>query len=97
MRVLWYWLARIGIFLAIAGLLWFVVRWQDLVSLIAAFVLAWLVSYLALPTLRRDAATQMDGWMTRSERSIREADAEEDAEIGGAFGPVSDRETHGEH
>jgi hypothetical protein len=82
MRVLAYWAARLGIFLAIAAVLWWVVRWQDLVSLIFAFVLGWLVSYLALPGLRRDAAGQMDGWMTRSEKGIREADAEEDAEIG---------------
>jgi len=82
MRVLTYWLARLGILAAIAAFLWWVVKWQDLISLIAAFVLGWLVSYLLLPHMRRDAAAQMDAWMTRSERSIREADAEEDAEIG---------------
>ena len=82
MKVAVYWAARLGIFLAIAAFLWWVVKWQDLVSLIFAFILGWLVSYLLLPHLRRDAAAQMDGWMTRSEKSIREADAEEDAEIG---------------
>jgi hypothetical protein len=82
MRVLTYWLARLGIFAAIAAFLWFVVKWQDLVSLIFAIILGWLVSYLLLPHMRRDAVAQMDGWMARSERSIREADAEEDAEIG---------------
>ncbi|MGC4176092.1 DUF4229 domain-containing protein [Demequina sp.] len=82
MRVLTYWLARLGIWAAIAALLWWVVKWQDLISLIASFVLAWLVSYLALPGMRRQAAAQMDGWMTRSEKHIHEADAEEDAEIG---------------
>lgn len=81
MRVLSYWLARLGIFAVIAAFLWWVVKWQDVISLIASFVLGWLVSYLLLPHLRRDAAAQMDGWMTRSERGIREADAEEDAEI----------------
>ncbi len=55
-----------------------------------AFVLGWLVSYLLLPRMRRDAAAQMDGWMTRSEKSIREADAEEDAEIHGAFSAGSE-------
>lgn len=82
MRVLTYWLARLGIFAAIAAFLWYVVKWQDLVSLIFAVVLGWLVSYLLLPHMRRDAAAQMDGWMNRSEESIRRADAEEDQEIG---------------
>ena len=82
MRVLVYWLARLGIFLAVAGFLWYVVKWQDLISFITSFVLAWLISYLLLPNLRRDASAQMEGWMTRSEKAIRDADAEEDAEIG---------------
>jgi len=81
MRVLVYWLARLAIFVVIAAVLWWVVKWQDLLSFVAAFVLAWLVSYLVLPRLRADAAVQMDGWITRGERGIREADAEEDAEL----------------
>ena len=82
MKVVTYWLARLGIFAAIAAFLWYVVKWQDLISLISAVILGWLVSYLLLPHMRRDAAAQMDGWMTRSEESIRQADAEEDEEIG---------------
>jgi hypothetical protein len=81
MRVLVYWLARLGIVVAVAAVLWFVLQWQDLIAFMAAFVVAWLVSYLVLPGLRRDAAEQMDGWIRRSERGIREADAEEDAEL----------------
>ena len=92
MRVVTYWAARLGIFLAIAGFLWWVVKWQDLISLVAAFILGWLVSYLLLPGLRKSATLQMDGWMTRSEKSIRVADAEEDAEIGGAFTSPSERD-----
>ena len=91
MRVVTYWAARLGIFLAIGAFLWWVVKWQDIVSVIAAFILGWLVSYLVLPGLRKSATIQMDGWMTRSEKSIREADAEEDAEIHGAFTPRSER------
>lgn len=82
MRVVTYWLARLGIFAAIAAFLWWVVKWQDLISLLFAVILGWLVSYLLLPHMRRDAASQMDGWMTRSEKAIRDADDEEDAEIG---------------
>ena len=82
MKVVTYWLARLGIFAVIAAFLWWVVKWQDLVSFLFAVILGWLVSYLLLPHMRRNAAAQMDGWMTRSEKSIRDADAEEDAEIG---------------
>ena len=85
MSVVTYWAARLGIFLGIAAFLWWVVKWQDIISVIAAFLLGWLVSYLLLPGMRRAASAQMDGWMTRSEKGIRAADAEEDAEIGGAF------------
>ena len=92
MRVVTYWAARLAIFLAIAAFLWWVVKWQDIVSVIAAFILGWLVSYLVLPGLRKSASVQMDGWMTRSEKSIRKADAEEDAEIGGAFTTTSERD-----
>lgn len=82
MKVLAYWLARLAIFAAVASVLWFVLRWQDLISFIAAFVVAWLIAYLALPRLRADAMAQMDGWMSRSGNNRRAADAEEDAEIG---------------
>ena len=96
MRVVTYWAARLGIFLAIGAFLWWVVKWQDIVSVIAAFILGWLVSYLVLPGFRKSATLQMDGWMTRSEKSIREADAEEDAEIGGAFTTPSERDANRE-
>ena len=46
--------------------------------------------------MKRDASAQMDGWMTRSEKGIREADAEEDAEIGGAFTSRSEGDAHRE-
>ena len=87
MRVLAYWGARTGIFLAVLGVLW-LVGWQDVLAFVAAFIVAWLVSYLALPRLKVGAAAQMDGWITRSERGIKAAEAEEDAEIeGGAPRP----------
>ena len=83
MKVFIYWLARLGVFLAVAGFLWFVVNWQDIISVIASFIIAWLLSYLLLPGLRRSAAAQMDGWISRSQRGLDAADAEEDAEIDG--------------
>ncbi len=80
MRVLAYWGARTGIFVVVLGILW-LVGWRDVIAFIAAFIVAWLVSYLALPRLKVAAAAQMDGWITRSERGIKAADQEEDAEL----------------
>lgn len=83
MKVILYWLARLGVFLLCAGFLWFVVGWQDIISVIAAFILGWLLSYLLLPGMRRSAAAQMDHWISRSQRGLDAAAAEEDAEIEG--------------
>ncbi|WP_062380764.1 DUF4229 domain-containing protein [Demequina pelophila] len=80
MSVLTYWAARTGVFLAMFAILW-LVGWRDLLAFFAAFMLGWLVSYLAFPGLRVRANEQMAGWITRSEKGIREADAEEDAEL----------------
>ncbi|WP_297081659.1 DUF4229 domain-containing protein [uncultured Demequina sp.] len=81
MKVIAYWAARTAIFLAVVAVLW-LVGWFDIIAVIAAVVLAWLISYLALPGMRRAAQEQMAGVIDRSQRSIREADAEEDQEIG---------------
>jgi len=81
MKVLAYWAARTAIFFAVVAVLW-LVGWFDIIAVIAAVVLAWLISYLALPGMRRAAQEQMAGAIDRSQRSIREADAEEDQEIG---------------
>lgn len=87
MSVVVYWAARTGIFLAVLGVLW-AVGWRDVIAFVAAFVVAWLISYLALPTLRVRANAQMDGWISRSEKGIRDAAAEEDAEIGAEQAPT---------
>lgn len=81
MKILAYWAARTGIFLAVVAVLW-LVGWFDIIAVIAAFVLAWLISYLVLPRLRREAQEQMAAMLDRSGQSRREADAQEDAEIG---------------
>lgn len=91
MSVVAYWGARTGIFLVVLGVLW-AVNWRDVIAFFAAFIVAWLLSYIALPGLRRRAAVQMDGWINRSEKGLRELDAEEDSEIGadGASDPSPD-------
>lgn len=80
MSVFTYWAARTGFFLAILGVLWWV-GWWDLFAFVAALILAWMVSYLALPGMRARAAAQMDTWIHRSEKSERDANAQEDAEV----------------
>lgn len=82
MKVLLYWLARTGIFVACVVALW-LIGWFDLIAIFAAFVLAWLISYLALPGMRRAAQLQMDQALDRSRKSIRASHAEEDAELDG--------------
>lgn len=82
MKVVLYWLARTGIFVVVLAVLW-LVNWFDLVAIFAAFVLAWLISYLLLPGMRRDAQLQMDAILDRSHRKIQASHAEEDAELDG--------------
>ena len=83
MKVVLYWLARTGIFGATLFVLW-LIGWFDVIAVFAAFVLAWLISYLVLPGMRRAAQLQMDQALDRSRKSIREAHAEEDAELDGS-------------
>lgn len=80
MKVLAYWSARTAIFLAVLAGLW-LIGWFDVFAAIAAFVLAWLISYLTLPGLRLAAQLQMAHLIDRSETGIRAAHDEEDAEI----------------
>lgn len=82
MKVVLYWLARTGIFVACLLAL-ALIGWFDVIAVFAAFVLAWLISYLALPGMRRAAQLQMDRALDRSRKGIRESHAEEDAELDG--------------
>jgi pheromone shutdown protein TraB len=80
MNVVLYWLARLGLFaLVVAALA--VVGWFDVISVIASFVVAWLLSYIALGTMRAKAAVQMDGWLATSRERRHVDDAVEDAEL----------------
>ncbi|WP_062200556.1 DUF4229 domain-containing protein [Demequina salsinemoris] len=88
MKVLSYWAARTGIFLAVVAVLW-LLDVLDIVTLVMAVVIAWVIGYVALPRMRSSAQTQMDGWVSRSEKGLRDLDAEEDAEADTA--PESDR------
>ncbi|WP_084077359.1 DUF4229 domain-containing protein [Demequina sp. NBRC 110057] len=82
MKILAYWGARTGIFLAVFGVL-YLVGWFDVLALIAAFIIAWLISYLVLPGMRYEAGKQMEGVIDRSQKGLRSLDAEEDAESEG--------------
>lgn len=79
MNVTAYWAARTGIFIAVLLILWGV-GWIDVLSVIAAFIVAWLISYLVLPKMRERAKVQMDGWVTRSHARQHSEDSVEDAE-----------------
>ncbi len=80
MKVVWYSLARIGVFAATLLALW-LIGWFDIIAIFAAFVLAWLISYLALHRLRQAALAQMASMLNRSKSGIRDLNAEEDAEL----------------
>ncbi|MFV0287032.1 MAG: DUF4229 domain-containing protein [Demequina sp.] len=79
MKILAYWGARTGIFLAVLGVL-YLVGWFDVIAFIAALIVAWLISYLVLPGMRYEAGKQMEGVIDRSQKGLRSLDAEEDAE-----------------
>ncbi|WP_061961051.1 DUF4229 domain-containing protein [Demequina flava] len=81
MKILAYWAARTGIFFAVVLLL-ALVGWFDIISIIASFIIAWMLSYLFLDGMRRAAGYQMEGVIDRSQKGIRNLDDEEDAEIG---------------
>lgn len=80
MKVVWYSLARLGLFAAILFILW-LVGWFDLIAVIASLVLAWLVGYLLLPGLRQAAVEQIGRGLESSKRGIKQLNAEEDAEL----------------
>ena len=82
MQVLTYWLMRTATFLGVYAVLW-ALKWFDIWAVLIAFIVGWAVSYVAFPTMRRRAAVQMDGWITRSRRGNVSDDAVEDAEAGG--------------
>lgn len=82
MNVLAYWGARTGIFVAVLIVLWSV-GWRDILSVIAAFIVGWLISYLVLPHMRQRANAQMEGWVNRSHARQHSEDSVEDAEAEG--------------
>ncbi|NTV38443.1 MAG: DUF4229 domain-containing protein [Demequinaceae bacterium] len=83
MQVLAYWLMRTAMFLGVYAALW-ALKWFDIWAVLIAFIVGWAVSYVAFPGMRRRAAVQMDGWITRSRRGNVSDDAVEDAETDSA-------------
>ena len=79
MHVLLYWLVRSAIFLLVFAGLW-ALGWFDIFAVLFAVIPAWILSYIAFPGLRRRAAQQMDGWITRSRSGIDADAGVEDAE-----------------
>jgi hypothetical protein len=79
MKVLAYWAARMGLFFGLVAIL-ALVGWWDVISVVAAFLMAWLLSYIVLPGMRRTASVQLDGWIGRFQARHHVDDADEDAE-----------------
>jgi len=92
MQVVWYWVMRTALFLAVYAALW-ALKWFDIWAVVVAFVLAWMLSYIAFPRMRVRAQEQMDGWITRSNRGVTADAAAEDAQASALReGQVSDDE-----
>jgi hypothetical protein len=83
MHVALYWLVRTAIFLLVFAILW-ALGWFDVFAVLFAVVPAWALSYIAFPGLRRKAAAQMDGWISRSRTGIDADAGAEDAEAAAA-------------
>lgn len=91
MNVLAYWGARTGIFIVVLVVLWSI-GWRDILAVISAFIVGWLISYLVLPNMRERAKVQMDRWVTRSHARQHAEDSVEDAEADGTLERDANRE-----
>ncbi len=80
MHVFVYWLARTALMLAVLVMLW-MLGWQSWVAVLAAAVIAWLISYAMFGSLHDSAAKQMERWFERRFSATREDEDAEDAEI----------------
>lgn len=85
MKVVAYWAVRTALFLALVAVLW-LAGGRDLISVVVAFVMAWLLGYILFPGMRREAALQLDGWIESFQNRHRADDADEDHEAAGASG-----------
>ncbi len=80
MHVFLYWLARTALMLAVLVMLW-MLGWQSWVAVVAAALIAWLISYAMFGSLHDAAAQQLERWLAKRFSSTREDEAAEDAEI----------------
>ena len=89
MHVALYWTLRTALFLLTYAVVWSL-HWFDIFAVLFAFVVAWIVGYVAFPTLRRRAAEQMDGWIARGHKGIESDAAAEDEQVS-SDGPASSK------
>ena len=80
MHVVFYWLARTALMLAVLLMLW-ILGWQSWVAVVAAAVIAWLISYAMFGSLHDAAAQQLERWLSRRFSGQRQDEDAEDAEI----------------
>jgi divalent metal cation (Fe/Co/Zn/Cd) transporter len=82
-QVLVYWLARTALMLCVFFALWGL-GWQPWFAVVAAAVIAWLISYALFGAMRDAAAKQMERWASRRFAGARGDEIAEDAESGSA-------------
>jgi len=78
-HVLAYWLARVALMFAVFVALWGL-GWTPWFAVVAATVIAWLISYAMFGSMHDAAARQMETWMSRRFVAVGRDEAAEDAE-----------------
>ena len=79
MHVLAYWLARIALMFAVFVVLWGL-GWTPWFAVLAAAVIAWLISYAMFGAMHDAAALQMERWVSRRFVGVAGDEVAEDAE-----------------
>ena len=78
-HVLAYWFARVALMFAVFVALWGL-GWTPWFAVLAAAVIAWLISYAMFGAMHDAAARQMEQWVSRRFVSVEADEVAEDAE-----------------
>jgi hypothetical protein len=74
-----YWLARTALMFCVFFVLWGL-GWTPWIAVLAAAIIAWLISYLMFGSMHDAAAKQMESWVSRRFSGVADDEAAEDAE-----------------
>jgi len=78
-HVLAYWLARVALMFVVFFALWGL-GWTPWFAVLAAAVIAWLISYAMFGAMHDAAARQMETWLSRRFVGVARDETAEDAE-----------------